>query len=162
MKKTVEYFAYGSNLSTDQMEQREIPVVSMERAELPGWTLSFPVNSRSWGGGVADIVPSEKERVEGVVYTIEIEGLNNLDHYEGRKLDDGMETGMYRRQYLPVKLDDGWKTVLTYVVNLAVEYKKDMHIKPSKEYLGTIIAGVTEHGLSEDYLQMLKNIDTKN
>ncbi len=154
----VKYFAYGSNLRLDQMRDRGVNVKKSQRAELPEWKITFPIYSEGWGGGVADIVPDSKERVEGVVYTIEEESLRNLDHYEGRELKDGREFGMYRRQYIPVSIEGKWKTVLTYVVNLAVEEKKERYLSPSKKYLETIIIGAREHGLDSDYIERLKKI----
>jgi len=162
MSETIEYFAYGSNLSKEQMKDRGITVKNTEIAELPGWKLAFTIYSDTWKGGVGDIVPDPEKKVEGVVYTIPCDNLKNLDHYEGRKVEDNMEVGMYRRQYLPVKKADGWKTVLTYLVNRTVEYKSTVDYRPSKDYLETIISGAEEHGLSEGYLKWLKNIEYKD
>ncbi|MEF8832703.1 MAG: gamma-glutamylcyclotransferase family protein [Candidatus Thermoplasmatota archaeon] len=161
MSDTVEYFAYGSNLSKEQMKDRGIAVEDTEIVELPEWELAFTIYSDAWKGGVGDIIPDPKKRVEGVVYTIPKDDLKNLDHYEGRKTDDNMEVGMYRRQYLPVKKSSGWNTVLTYLVNRNIEYKSKIHLKPSKDYLETIISGAEKHGLSKEYLDLLKNIDYK-
>ncbi len=159
MHETVEYFAYGSNLSEKQMKNRGITVIDTEIAELPGWKLAFTIYSDTWDGGVGDIIPDPEAKVEGVVYTMPAENLKNLDHYEGRNVEDNLEVGMYRRQYLPVKKADGWETVLTYLVNRTIEYKSTVDIKPSKSYLKTIILGAKKHGLSEEYLDQLKNIE---
>ncbi len=161
MSDTVEYFAYGSNLSEKQMKNRGITVIDTEIAELPGWKLAFTIYSDTWDGGVGDIIPDTEAKVEGVVYTIPKENLKNLDHYEGRNVEDNLELGMYRRQYLPVKKADGWKTVLTYLVNRTIEYKSTVEIKPSKDYLKTIILGAKKHGLSEYYLNLLREIEYK-
>jgi len=161
MPETVEYFAYGSNLSERQMKNRGITVIDTEIVELPGWKLAFTVYSDTWNGGVGDIIPDPKGKVEGILYTIPTENLKNLDHYEGRNVEDNLEVGMYRRQYLPVKKSDCWETVLTYLVNRTIEYKSTVDLKPSKDYLETIILGAKEHGLSEGYLNLLKNIEYK-
>ena len=161
MSETIEYFAYGSNLSKEQMKDRGITVKNTKIAELPGWKLAFTIYSDTWKGGVGDIVPDPEKKVEGVVYTIPKENLKNLDLYEGRKVKNNVEVGMYRRQYLPIKIKDRWKTVLTYLVNRNIEYKSKIDLKPSREYLETIISGAEEHGLSKDYLNLLKNIEYK-
>ncbi len=158
MIETVEYFAYGSNLSRQQMKERNIEVIKAEVVELPGWKLTFTVHSERWRGGAGDIVPKLDKRVEGVVYTIPKDDLSELDHYEGRKVENDMETGMYRRQHIPVKKTSGWVTVLTYLVNRTEEYRSEIHLKPSEEYMETIICGAEEHGLSEDYISTLENI----
>ncbi len=162
MSESVEYFAYGSNLSKEQMKERGIDVEDTATAELPGWRLAFTIYSNAWKGGVGDIIPDPENKVEGIVYTIPYDNLKNLDHYEGRKLEDDIEVGMYRRQYLPVKMADGWKTVLTYLVNRAMEYKSTVDHRPSKDYLEMIISGAKEHGFSEGYLKWLKNIECKD
>ncbi len=159
MKDEVKYFAYGSNLNLQQMEERGVVVKSAQRADLPGWKLAFTVYSEGWKGGVADILPHPEERIEGIVYELKKKDMKELDRYEGRKLRNKMEVGMYRRQHLPVKIGDEWKTVLTYLVNMAVEYKKEMELKPSRGYMKTILSGAEEHGLSTDYIQRLKSID---
>ncbi|MFW5946620.1 MAG: gamma-glutamylcyclotransferase family protein [Candidatus Natronoplasma sp.] len=162
MSESVEYFAYGSNLNKEQMKERGIVIKDTAIAELPGWRLAFTIYSNTWNGGVGDIIPDPKKKVEGIVYTISYDNLKSLDIYEGRKVEDDMEVGMYRRQYLPVKKADGWKTVLTYLVNRPIEHKSTADCKPSKDYLETIISGAEEHGLSEGYLKWLKNIDYEN
>lgn len=156
MAQEVKYFAYGSNLDLVQMKERGINVKGSEKAVLPGWRLAFTIYSEPWGGGVADIVPSPGEKVVGVVYTIDKESVKNLDHYEGRQVVDDMERGMYRRQYMPVKVNEKWKTVLTYVVNRTVGYKREVDLKPSKEYLDTIISGARKHGLDERYIEKIE------
>lgn len=161
MTETIEYFAYGSNLSKEQIKDRGIAVKGVEIAELPGWRLAFTIYSDTWNGGVGDIIPALDKRVEGVVYTIPAEDLKNLDHYEGRKVKDNIEVGMYRRQYLPVKKTDKWKTVLTYMVNRTIEHRSTVDLKPSKDYMQTIINAAKEHGLSEGYINLLRNIDYK-
>lgn len=155
-EREIDYFAYGSNLDAGQMEERGVPFSDAERAELPGWKLVFTEYSEPWEGGVADVIPGDEEDVvKGVVYTIDTDGLKNLDHYEGRRLEDGMEVGMYRRQYLPVKVQGDWRTVLTYVVNLSCEYKRENRYPPSKKYIETIVGGAEEHGIDEEYIEGL-------
>ncbi|MFP4608331.1 MAG: gamma-glutamylcyclotransferase family protein [Candidatus Natronoplasma sp.] len=162
MAGTTRYFAYGSNLDLEQMEERGITVKRSELAELPGWRLAFTIYSSGWSGGVADIIPGgSDEKVEGVVYTILKEDLNKLDHYEGREVKDNMEVGMYRRQYIPVRTAEGRETVLTYVVNRASDYKEKVELKPSKEYMAAIISGAQEHGLSDDYIKRLEHIEVR-
>lgn len=161
MSEKIEYFAYGSNLNMKQMSERGIEVIGTELAELPEWELTFTEYSENWKGGVGDIVPEQENRVEGVVYTLPEEDITNLDHYEGRSIEDDMETGMYRKQHLPVKKSSGWKTVLTYLVNRTVEYRSEVYLKPSQEYMDTIIAGAEEHGLTEEYIEDLKEIECR-
>ncbi len=156
MGDKIEYFAYGSNLNTEQMTRRGIDIFDTVKAEIPGWGLAFTIYSENWGGGVADIIPSKgDDKVEGVIYTIDSDDLKKLDRCEGRLVTAERETGTYRRQYVFVKVGDEWRTVFTYVVNRAVELKELFQIPPTRKYMGTIISGAREHGLSEEYIQKL-------
>ena len=157
--KLIDYFAYGSNLSTEQMKSRGVKVYGSQKAELPGWRLVFTEYSDTWEGGVADIVYVGKdEKVEGVVYKIDEDGVSSLDRYEGRGIEDGREVGMYRKHYLPVKLETGWQTVLTYVMNRTPEYNRKTHIEPSEGYVNTMLDGLKEHGASEGYMEKIEKI----
>lgn len=161
MSEEVKYFAYGSNLDPVQMEERGIAMKASELAELPEWNLAFTIYSNTWRGGVADILPDPTEIVKGVVYTIDKRSLEELDRYEGRRVEDKREVGMYRRQYIPVKGRKEWKTVLTYVVNRDIEYKRRTKLKPSKRYLRAIISGAQEHRVDKEYIEKLKDIDAR-
>lgn len=64
------YFAYGSNLSTAQMEERTGPITRVKRDRLRGYRIAF--NKRSGDGtGKANIVPDARGIVWGVVYRCE-------------------------------------------------------------------------------------------
>ncbi|MFO7792300.1 MAG: gamma-glutamylcyclotransferase family protein [Candidatus Saliniplasma sp.] len=155
----VKYFAYGSNMNLEQMKERGTKVHDIQKAKLPGWTLDFTYKSVTREGGVLDIVPGdEDDMVQGVVYSIDRISLEKLDRFEGREIKDGREVGAYRRQFIPVRLDEDCKTVLTYVVNRIPEYKKDTHFPPSDDYMDTVIRGAREHGLDEDYIDMLESL----
>ncbi len=153
----IKYFAYGSNLNIDQMKVRGANIYSMDKAKLPGWKLAFTFKSSNRGGGVLDIIPGDvDDLVKGVVYTIDFESLEKLDEFEGREIQDNREVGIYRRQYIPVILGNNCKTVLTYVVNRILEYKKKTHFPPSEEYIETVINGAESHDLDVDYIDKLK------
>lgn len=155
----IEYFAYGSNLNLNQMEERGTKVHSTEKAELPGWKLAFTYHSENKDGGVLDIIPGDEDDVvQGVVYHLDIQSLRKLDQFEGRDVRDNREIGAYRRQFIPVKLENNCKTVLTYVVNRTPEYKREVYFPPSDDYIDTVIQGAKDHDLSQDYLHRLKNL----
>ncbi len=155
----MKYFAYGSNLSTEQMRDRGVTYSESRCAVLKGWRLIFPIHSHRWNGGVADIkVAGRDDLVEGVIYEIDEEGLRQLDHYEDRRIRDDIEVGMYRRQYIWVGSEEGIEKVFTYVVNRSDEYKEVNHHPPSSGYLDTIIRGAESHGLSSDHILWLKSI----
>ncbi len=158
----MKYFAYGSNLSTQQMRDRGVTYSKNRCAVLKGWKLIFPIHSRRWNGGAADIkVAGNDDLVEGVIYEIDEKGLRQLDHYEDRRIQDDIEVGTYRRQYIWVESEEGIEKVLTYIVNRSVEYKEKSHYPPSVKYRDTIMKGAETHGLRVDYIRWLKSIPTR-
>lgn len=79
----VMYFAYGSNLDARQMRSRCASAEAEARAVLPNHALAFGGFSRRWGGGVATVVRTRGERVEGLLYRLPQIELVDLDRYEG-------------------------------------------------------------------------------
>ncbi len=121
VENELDYFAYGNNMSTAQMERRSVNIKSSEIGWIPGWKIAFTRFSREWKGGVVDLLPGNKDdRVEGVIYTVDAGDLSTLDGYESRVIKDHMEIGLYSRVYLPVKTDSGWKTIVTYIPSLTL------------------------------------------
>ncbi len=155
--KIAKYFAYGNNMSTEQMQRRNVKIHDCEIGTIPGWRICFTRYSKEWKGGVVDLLPgSEDDWVEGVIYTIDPKDLSTLDGYESRTIKGNMEIGLYSRVYLPVKTESGWKTVITYQINRTIEYREKAHFKPSKKYMELILKGAEEHGLSQEYVSKLK------
>ncbi len=79
----INYFAYGSNMSYEQMKERCPGSKYLGVARLNGYKLDFTKMSRIRGGGVADIVESADDCVYGILYAITDEDLVELDRKEG-------------------------------------------------------------------------------
>ncbi len=79
------YFAYGSNLSKAQMQERCPASVPFEPYLLTQFRLEFVGESTlRWGpGGVATIIPSPVQVVPGALYRITPEDEEALDGFEG-------------------------------------------------------------------------------
>ena len=71
------YFAYGSNIDTEQMKKRCPQLVKIGKANLSGF--EFYINRR----GVASIRQQEGKMVWGIIYDISGEDEISLDKYEG-------------------------------------------------------------------------------
>ena len=141
------YFAYGSNLWTGQMRKR-CPSTQIESiATLPEHRLWFPVRSKRWGGGVASIAQDPKARVEGALYRVSWDDLKVMDGFEG------VDRGMYRRVELPVLA--GTESLLAWTYISRVD--EGAPFPTTTAYLGTILRGATEHGLSEDWIRYLQD-----
>jgi gamma-glutamylcyclotransferase (GGCT)/AIG2-like uncharacterized protein YtfP len=81
--KRAVVFAYGSNLSREQMCARCPGARVLGRAELPKHTLAFGGHSARWGGAVATVVRSDAGSVPGLLYELPPEDLDRLDGFEG-------------------------------------------------------------------------------
>jgi len=79
----MDYFAYASNLSKQQMRQRCPAAKAKFQAVLPNYRLIFTGWSREWKGATASIKPVRGERVKGGVYEISEQDLRHLDRFEG-------------------------------------------------------------------------------
>lgn len=78
------YFAYGSNLHPEQMEDRCPGSKVFGSALLKDYRLAFRGDSRRWGGGgVATIIPQPGSAVPGVLYEMSPENVLALDKWEG-------------------------------------------------------------------------------
>ncbi len=141
------YFAYGSNLSTDQIVKRIGTITEAKRARLDGRRIAF--NKRgSDGTGKANIVPDAGRRVWGVVYRVSPAALDEMDGYEG------VAEGHYARSAVRVTCASGDETnAVTYVAGDAF---LDDSLSPSADYLQTILRGARAHCLPEDYIREIE------
>jgi gamma-glutamylcyclotransferase len=77
------YFAYGSNLDETQMRARCPGARLGLRAVLKNHTLVFGGHSSRWGGAVASVQRAHGAEVEGLLYRLNDQDLDRLDHFEG-------------------------------------------------------------------------------
>lgn len=143
-----KYFAYGSNLDFDHFKSRCPSAIFFEKAVLEGYQLTFPHYDSEWRGGVAGIIPLDDMKVEGVIYEISDLDLNKLDEYEY------IARGDYQRKYVIVKTFYGKSIdVWTYTTRGT----GDTFYKPTELYKELIINGAILHGLSQEYIDYLRN-----
>ena len=146
------YFAYGSNMNPNRMEERGAYFRSYRRAVLKGYKLRF--NKRSIKGfGCANIEPAENQVVEGVLYELENpeEAINELDYYEGYP-------SHYGRKVLTVVTEDGEEVdAIVYIANPEVV---DDSLKPTKNYLSNLLKACEMGILSEEYCEKLRKVET--
>ena len=138
-KARYPYFAYGSNMDTVQMRNRCPDSVPVATAELFGHR--FIINSR----GVATIVEDESSTVHGVLWRTTYEDEASLDRYEG------LSSGLYSKQYLRVKREDG-DSVKALVYVAADKAEGD----PRNGYMKKILDAAERMGLPETYVAELK------
>jgi gamma-glutamylcyclotransferase (GGCT)/AIG2-like uncharacterized protein YtfP len=160
LNKNILYFAYGSNLSLEQMQERigSKPKVISE-AYLENHRLGFTIYSKlTWKGGVADIVPEAGSKVWGAIYELTEPQLEKIDHYEGYKKDRDPKKNFYNR--LEVEVVDKKRVkqpCLTYQAEVGDEKRrKYLYHRPSEKYCEVIRKGGEEHGLSKEFSEHLK------
>ena len=124
------YFAYASNLTRKQMQERCPDSKPVAVATMPNYKLGFVGWSRQWRGGVATIRPFRGEKVLGALYEISDRDLRRLDGYEGYP-------GNYNRLNVNVFNEDGESVqAMTYI-----KAGQSEETPPSAEYLSVIQQG---------------------
>lgn len=122
------YFAYGSNLNLAQMARRCPAAERVGKFVLTDARLIFR--------GVADVIRADGEQCQGGIWKLTPECEAALDRYEG------IESGMYRKVYLPITgFGPEHDTLLIYVMNSEGIYP------PAQAYLDGIMQGYRDFGL---------------
>ena len=134
------YFAYGSNLSKDQMLSRCPDSVPFAKAILLDYELTFKANRR--GRGVADVIPSPGRRVVGALYEVSKSDLKKLDRFEGHPY-------IYERQEVTVISNLQKVDAIIYVMK--PEFLPKV---PNEDYYKRILTGYYDWGLTEDHLSL--------
>ena len=129
MSKTL-YFAYGSNLSKEQILHRCPDTEMLEPYLLDGWELSFY--------GPADIRPNDDSGVHGALYYLTENDEKTMDKYEKN----------YSKVTFTVTRANGSKeTCMTYIHKERTKTKK-----PSEDYFNRILVGYSDWGLPPQHL----------
>jgi len=135
--KTKLYFAYGMNTNKEEMAYRCPSAVPMGKAILPGYRLEFK--------SFATIVPSPKESVEGVIWTITDTDELALDVLEGYP-------EFYDKKNVRVIHDDMNHIAMTYIMG-----PREKGYAPSDGYYSMVSEGYQTFGLSQQQLLDAKN-----
>ena len=149
--ETIEYFAYGSNMSGQSMRA----ICAAERflgpARLARHRLAFSRRSILTGSGVADIVAEHDREVWGALYAIAASELERLDRKEGLGF-------AYERREVVIHTRDGVEhRALAYCVIA----KEPVEIRPSQAYLRLLIAGAIERSLPGEYVAFLRKLESE-
>ncbi|MEM7117025.1 MAG: gamma-glutamylcyclotransferase family protein [Chloroflexota bacterium] len=141
----MNYFAYGSNLSTAYIRDYCPSATFIMRASLPNYEIQFRRYSTDLQGGISSIIETPGAMVQGVLYDIEESELAALDILED------VPQGIYLREtFLVLGEDDSWHHGDLYrVANPAGPYT------PSKKYVDFMVAGAKEHGIEAAYTAKL-------
>ncbi|MBZ0159752.1 gamma-glutamylcyclotransferase family protein [Candidatus Methylomirabilis sp.] len=141
------YFAYGSNMERVLLKRLCPKGKFVAAAVLSDYALTFCGNSPIWGGGTANILERPGRQVEGVVWEIGEAERKALDEYEGFP-------DLYLRQEVQVRTHSG-KIIAAFAYIMG---NPGRETPPSKRYKQLLINGAEEHGLSDEYIDVLESI----
>ena len=122
------YFAFGSNLSTDQMNDRCPTSHPVAAGVLADHRIGFAGGSRKWRGGVATVAEDKGASVPGLLYRLGDSDLKRLDRCEGHP-------HRYRRERVGVVVSEKETAIAwTYIL-------REERTAPSDAYLRVIAEG---------------------
>ncbi len=147
----MKYFAYASNMSSEELGAWCPGAEFIAVAKLPEHRLDFTRYSEKRQGGVADVVPSGGSEVWGALYELPDEELPTLDRKESAPT-------AYRHEYVDVVTQSGERVrAMTYMVIDKVPTEA-----PSRDYMDLILRGARERGLPSDYVSALAQIGARD
>lgn len=136
------YFAYASNMESGQMTQRCPGAIFVEKCYLLCYRFSID------SAGVATIIPDSFSAVEGVLWRVGEQELQQLDSYEG------VAQGCYRRELITVsRWHDDNVDAEVYISNRAERAAADATGSPYMKRIFTVAEAL---GFKTHYLRMLE------
>jgi len=145
----VFYFAYGSNMSEKRIIDRGLNPISKDVGVLENY--KFIINKKSYKNlnlGFANIVPSEYDYVEGIVYKILDTDIKKLDKFEGFPKH-------YTKEILNIKLSNNtFVEAIVYIAN--PKWVSEKPLKSTIEYKNYILEGIDY--ISKKYYDFLNEI----
>jgi len=144
------YFAYGSNMcAAIFIERRGMRPAAATWGWLDGYRLCFALPVGAGERGVANLVCDAAARTCGVLYRITPEEGGRLDRSEG------VHGGLYGRVAVTVAAASGERmAAFTYQSGYSSAGRK-----PSRRYMGLLLAGAREHGLPAEYVALLRRVE---
>jgi cation transport regulator ChaC len=140
------YFGYGSNMDPRTfLGRRSMKPFETAVARLDGWGLRFDLPIGSGERAVANVRLQGDEHVWGIAYLLSPGDAAHLDRTEG-------VPRAYRRVPVALELASG-EAVQGYT--LASE-RGQAGRKPSRRYMGLLLAGARHHGLPPEYVAFLR------
>lgn len=148
------YFAYGSNLSQDRLEEQRlkpegVALTSRRLARLDGYALVFDKPSAYFiGAGAGNIKPAPSGTIYGSLNEMPEKGLLILDKYEN------VASGQYKR--LNVSVYDVENDAMVNAVTYIAHKNLSADLKPRSGYMDFLLEG--SDLLPAEYVAHLKTI----
>jgi gamma-glutamylcyclotransferase len=144
------YFAYGSNLSKEQMLERTGFVGNVKICRLKDYRFIFNKKSFRVPGRVfANILPSPGDDVWGVAYACTQDIIDILDEHEYVH----QENYIHHHVHVVTKENEAF-SALTYVAGAKFICNEG---NPSIDYVNLILNGAKSHGLPDFYINNIAN-----
>lgn len=141
------YFAYGSNMDFNRLNEREISFEFIGLGILEDYELKFnKIASKKSGVGYANIVSQKGSKVEGLLFSID--NIEQLDQFEGFP-------SHYKKENLKIHYLGNLIDAVIYVASIN---RVSNNLKPERAYLNRLLAAKVF--LSKDYLSFLENTVT--
>lgn len=137
------YFAFGSNMFSEQMKERCPSAEKVGVGVLLDHRLVFNRRGTYRSGGVASVEGAHGERVYGVIYT--------LDPMDLRELDKREDPAAYRRIRELVRTLDGQEALCHLYKALP-----QGNFRPDADYLDQLLTAAQENGLPMEYVEQLR------
>jgi len=153
-REQVLYFAYGSNMDSEQIKARCPDAELVGIGVLAEHALCFPRRSNKRNCGVSSVAPVAGRDTWGVVFRLTPKDLAALDASEGFRSDRDASLNSYNRVPLVVRVDDAPTEMITYVA-----VNQDAPPLPNAAYLKHIREGARHHGLPVAYLEYLDSLE---
>lgn len=141
-RKTL-YFAYGSNMDTEQMYFRCPEAVLEGKAKLTDF--KFALDEK----GYATVIPAEGHNVTGLIWSVNGKDEAALDYYEG------VAKGCYKRAAVSTVLESGIPAKALVYLSLRGE---NLGVRV-ENYMPRIRAAAEKYGFGETYCRMLRRIE---
>jgi len=147
MDPTLWYFAYGSNLDPGTfLGRRRMQPLATAIGVLHDFELRFDLPVGPGERGVANVAPRPGDHVWGALYHLTLADAERLDRTEG------VDKGVYRRLVVEVITPDAACIgAFTYRSEISRPERR-----PSRRYLGLLLAGARELGLPREYVERLR------
>ena len=144
----IDYFAYGSNMSTARIRRRIGSATAVSRAYLPEHRLQFHKKGAD-GSAKCDIehTRSRHDAVHGVIFQVRYDEMLTLDYFEG--LGNG-----YEKKSVTVHLPDGRTQIATTYYATRI----DASLQPYHWYKEHVLRGAREHELPHEHIAAIKAV----
>ncbi len=139
-------FVYGPYMNPKYLYERGIEIISSKRVFLRDYDICFSTKTNDWKNAMIDIIESEGNKVEGVLYGIDYDSMKIFDELE--KLSAG------KHQKINVEIETENGSIIE--AQTFISTKKEGNYKPSKKYIDIIIEGAKINNLSSQHIEYLR------